>query len=557
MKLHGSSAFLLAALLAGCGGSGSKSDSTSYKFDENATISPRVTIAWPARARDFAAPAYADAARIIFPGAGAYGADASQTVTRPAGSDAVTQTYELEYAVHPGRRLLRVDFVADVNSNVVLATANVNLQVRNDGSLRGSDGKPLGSVSYGTKVTALVVAEGTTAEVGVTADLAVFATGQGGVVALPPSAISFRVTSGGEFLRVNADGTVTGLAVGEAVVVASVDGVVGQARTVAVRPAPIASRSVDVSASDFVVDPSGARLFLAVPASGMDGNAIRSLDAATGVLGAPIALDGEPNVLAISDDGSTLYAGLRDVGTVARIDVASGAVTDRYPVPPTGFGSTAYALDIAVQPGSVTTYALTSAEFQSSGDNGPQIFDAGVKRPNALGSYEGTRPPLDLAQPDRRLRQSGEQRESSRRGGGRQRRDHDANRTLGSQHLRLSCPGGRTPLRPERRRARCGVAHPSRRLQTCRKATAEPPVTIEPVVDPSTNRAYFVQANDDVASLLIYDTRTFAPLSTRRIANVSGATIASVGRPALRRLGNRLALRLGDRVVLLDDVTGL
>lgn len=556
MKLHGSSAFLLAALLAGCGGSGSKSDSTSYKFDENATISPRVTIAWPARARDFAAPAYADAARIIFPGAGAYGADASQTVTRPAGSDAVTQTYELEYAVHPGRRLLRVDFVADVNSNVVLATANVNLQVRNDGSLRGSDGKPLGSVSYGTKVTALVVAEGTTAEVGVTADLAVFATGQGGVVALPPSAISFRVTSGGEFLRVNADGTVTGLAVGEAVVVASVDGVVGQARTVAVRPAPIASRSVDVSASDFVVDPSGARLFLAVPASGMDGNAIRSLDAATGVLGAPIALDGEPNVLAISDDGSTLYAGLRDVGTVARIDVASGAVTDRYPVPPTGFGSTAYALDIAVQPGSVTTYALTSAEFQSSGDNGPQIFDAGVKRPNALGSYEGTR--LLWTSPNRivaygSLANNGSLRDVA----------VDAN---GATTTRTVPSGLSTSaslvLADGRLYDRSGAVLDAASLTrvgafNLPKGNGGAPVTIEPVVDPSTNRAYFVQANDDVASLLIYDTRTFAPLSTRRIANVSGATIASVGRPALRRLGNRLALRLGDRVVLLDDVTGL
>ena len=343
-------------------------------------------IVWPARARDLAAPSYAGAARVVFPNSGASNSDVSQVVVRPAGSAAVTQSVLLDFAVSPGAHLVRVEFLSDAAGSVPLATASLNVRVGGDGGLSKLDGSALGTVAYAARITGLALAPGQTVEVGAASDLVVTATTDGGVVALRPGAVRLTSAVDAGLLGINPDGSVVGLSVGTVDLIASVEGVTSAPTAVNVLPAPTTARVVSLATNAFVADSTRGLLWTATPAG-----AVRSVDPATGALGAPIAVGSNPTVLALSDDGTTLYAGLQASGSVRKVDLTSNAAGLQFTIPNTGFGGAGYANDLAVQPGHPNTLALTTQEFNSSGNNGPEIFDDGVKRPNGLGIYQGTR----------------------------------------------------------------------------------------------------------------------------------------------------------------------
>ena len=463
------------------------------------------------------------------------------------------KTYQLGIAVHPGHHLLRVDFLADANSSgIPLATATVNVTVENDGSLRTLDGKALGTVAYGSNVTGLTIAEGQTIEVGATTDLAVTATTTGGVVALVPGSTIFAVTSGTADLTVAANGTVTGVATGIATLTATVDGVTSPAATVTVLPAPIAARAVAVVANDFVVDSKRSLLWIAT------NTGVASLDPATGTVGANISLAGDPTTLGITDDGSTLYAGLQNLGTVRLIDLASGTAGSSFSLPHSGFNEATYATEIDVLPGSTSTLAILRHDVNDSGTSGPEIFDNGTPRPDSLGTYEGLRA-LWLT-PDRLLDYPG--------GFNNELDDvaiDEQGATIARQVPTQADLSHRLILSDGRIYAANGVVTDAASLSAVgafpqTQATGSLGIYSNAAVDASRKRAYYVEVvSTDSARLHVYDTETFTEIASHRISGLKIQDAPYNGFDTrLSLIGtDRLAFRLSDQVVFLDGVSSL
>src|ERR1051325_9081124 len=81
-------------------------------------------------------------------------------------------------------------------------------------------------------------------------------------------------------------------------------------------------RKIALNSNDLVYSPTTKRLYASVPSSaGAGGNTITPIDPATGALGTPVFIGSEPNKLAISDDGITLYASLDGAFAVRRMNV--------------------------------------------------------------------------------------------------------------------------------------------------------------------------------------------------------------------------------------------
>ena len=135
--------------------------------------------------------------------------------------------------------------------------------------------------------------------------------------------------------------------------------------------------------NDLVYNTTTNRLYGSMPsAAGVNGNSIVSLDPASGNVEAPVFIGSEPNRLALSDDGQTLYASLEGSASIRRFN----AVT-RTPGPEFTFGQDSFhgiyvATDIAVAPGNSDLVAVArSYRGVSPPQAGVAVFDNGVQRP--------------------------------------------------------------------------------------------------------------------------------------------------------------------------------
>ncbi len=489
---------------------------------------------------------------ITFPGAGTNGADLSELVTRPTGAAAVTKTYQLGVAVHPGRHLLRVDFLADTTSpsfTSPLATAKINVSVTNDGALRTLDGKSLGTIAYGSNVTSLAVAANQTVEVGGTSDILVVATTPNGFAALAPGSVTFALASGAGNLTLGTDGTVTGVAVGLATLTATVDGLTTPAQTVTVLAAPVVARTVALTTADMVPDAIRGKLWVTTT------NGVASLDPASGALGATISLSAPPTALALSDDGTTLYAGLQSLGTVRRVDLTTGTAGTSFTLPNSSVGSATTALDIAVQPGSVSTLSVIRQDIGDGGFDGPVIIDDGVARPNALGTYDAARSLWTAT--DRIVAYPGNF-------GGFQDVAVDAQGATLTRNVSTSADlGFRLVLSGGRIYAANGIVADATTLASVGQfvnPNAGTSVYAGVAVDADRKRAYFVEIPGYGSPRLhVYDTDTFAAIADRRLAGITQSGSSFFGSAGIRLslVGDRLAFRLDDQVVLVDNVSSL
>src|SRR5215203_4918201 len=70
-------------------------------------------------------------------------------------------------------------------------------------------------------------------------------------------------------------------------------------------------RKIGLKANDIVYSPATNMLYASVPSNaGSGGNTITPISPSTGEVGTPVFIGSEPNKLAISDDGNTVYATL-------------------------------------------------------------------------------------------------------------------------------------------------------------------------------------------------------------------------------------------------------
>jgi uncharacterized repeat protein (TIGR01451 family) len=143
-------------------------------------------------------------------------------------------------------------------------------------------------------------------------------------------------------------------------------------------------------ANDLIYSPVTQLLYASVPSSAGTtlGNSVISIDPNTGVLGTPIWVGSEPNKLAVSSDGHTLWVGLDGAGAVRQVNLDTqtaglqfglGGITGVYNAPNT-------AASIAAMPGSSSTVAVAGQNSGIWWYGGVVIYDSGVPRANMYGN---------------------------------------------------------------------------------------------------------------------------------------------------------------------------
>ena len=133
-------------------------------------------------------------------------------------------------------------------------------------------------------------------------------------------------------------------------------------------------RRVSVPANDVVSDNALNTILISVPgiAGAGIGNTIAHVDPSTGQVSGSYFIGSEPNKLALSDDGRTLYAVLDGANSIRRYDVESHTPGLQWSVTPTFFRPP----DMKVMPENPNILAV------AVGYDGVGIFDNGVQRPN-------------------------------------------------------------------------------------------------------------------------------------------------------------------------------
>jgi hypothetical protein len=153
---------------------------------------------------------------------------------------------------------------------------------------------------------------------------------------------------------------------------------------------------VNVPANSMVFDPYSRNLYASVPsaATTLTGNSIVAINPFTAVVGTPVAIGSEPNVMAETSDGNYLWVGLSGADSLAQFNLLNQTVSATIPITTTQYGTTASAPAtwLAAMPGSDTTLAMDIND--TWGNFG--IFDVsgntGTFRKNFSGIYSGVNP---------------------------------------------------------------------------------------------------------------------------------------------------------------------
>ena len=137
-------------------------------------------------------------------------------------------------------------------------------------------------------------------------------------------------------------------------------------------------RRINLTTNDLVYSPSAGRIYASVPSSaGGSGNSLKAIDPATGLVTSTTFVGSEPNKLAISDDGQSLYVSLDGSFAIRRFDTPTNTPGIQFSVGQDSFSNRYNVNDIAVAPGNPNVLAVARS-FQA----GVAIFDNGVSRPN-------------------------------------------------------------------------------------------------------------------------------------------------------------------------------
>lgn len=361
-------AVLCSALIAlsGCGGSGG---SSSLATRGRTVIS--VDIGWGARSRSINGPGSALSATITIAN-NAHAPATSFTVDRPAGTAAVVQNYSSTQTIPAGNKVLTIVFYTSAGgTGDVVASASLAVKLNNNGTLTNTDGSPLGTIFATGTITSVQVLPNQTAGFGTQTQLLAQAfNAQSQQIAISAGSIFWNVASGASNLSITQDGIATGLAIGPATVVATVDGVASAAQDVTITPGVSV---VNLPVNDIAYDPISGKIWATVQASGgAYANSIVSIDPLTGAIGTPIPLGLEPNRIAVTSDGQFAYATVDADLSVRQVNIANNTVGNTYFVNPA-----TTIVDLITIPGSPNSFV--TATDPNFGVN-VKVYDNGVAR---------------------------------------------------------------------------------------------------------------------------------------------------------------------------------
>src|SRR5215213_4081820 len=118
-------------------------------------------------------------------------------------------------------------------------------------------------------------------------------------------------------------------------------------------------RKIAFKGNDVVYSPSTNMLYASAGSSvGAGGNSITPINPSTGEVGTPVFVGSEPNRLAISDDGNTLYAALDGAYAIRRFEVQTQTRGLQFPVGADSFSGVFAVNDFAIAPGEPGTLAV-------------------------------------------------------------------------------------------------------------------------------------------------------------------------------------------------------
>jgi hypothetical protein len=141
-------------------------------------------------------------------------------------------------------------------------------------------------------------------------------------------------------------------------------------------------RRIPIKANDIVYSSSTNLFYASIPSSvGAGGNSIESINPLTGDVGNPVFIGSEPDRLAISSDGNTIYAFLSGAFSLRRFDVQTQRPGVQFGLGQSFFQETYNVNDLAVAPGEPGVVAVVRYYMGvSPPEAGVAIFDNGVQR---------------------------------------------------------------------------------------------------------------------------------------------------------------------------------
>jgi sugar lactone lactonase YvrE len=163
-----------------------------------------------------------------------------------------------------------------------------------------------------------------------------------------------------------------------------------QSPTPTLTPTPFFVRRVSLTNNDLVYSIADNSIYACIPSSGGGprGNSITRIDPTNGTIADSVFIGSEPNKLAISDDGNTIYANLGGAKSIRRFDVPTHTVGQQF-VPQSPF---TFFSDFAVQPGnsqvSRSQAASTAWPSSTTGSNVRRPETAALMVSTALRSLD-------------------------------------------------------------------------------------------------------------------------------------------------------------------------
>lgn len=142
-------------------------------------------------------------------------------------------------------------------------------------------------------------------------------------------------------------------------------------------------RQINATTNDLIYNSTTQKLFASVPSSvGSKGNSLMTIDPATGEVGNSVFVGSEPNKLAASDDGQTLYVVLEGAGSARRFDMTSQTAGAQFYLGSDFYEGPYSISDLAVSPGNPDVIAVArQLRGVSPSEAGVAVFDNGVRRP--------------------------------------------------------------------------------------------------------------------------------------------------------------------------------
>jgi IPT/TIG domain len=157
--------------------------------------------------------------------------------------------------------------------------------------------------------------------------------------------------------------------------------------------------TVQIEANDMVWDPVSQQIYLSVPSSnGTNGNSITALNPSSGQLGVSQPAGSSPDRLAVSSDGSYLYAGIDGSGSVQRFTLPNLGSDINIPLGSYLANEPYYPMDVEVAPGSPHTIAVIRGVTGISPNElgGVAIYDDAVPRADVVPGFSPGPGPIDL-----------------------------------------------------------------------------------------------------------------------------------------------------------------